>query len=381
MSAPADILLLGGDNGLAARLEEVLAGAARVLLTHGEAAVDNGVALLLVDARGAVLDDVLAGVARPVAVPMLVLGDEGDATFVLDAVRAGARDVVDPSCDDARLRAHLLRHLARRPVDVESGAKGRLHLILGGLPGTTAQFALNYALLRAMAAGEALLMDCTAPWSLAGTALDLRVHYTMGDAVHDLDRMDRALLGAALAIHQPSGLRLLPLATPTAEGAHAPSATAIAALVRRALPLFGELIFDAGDVRHAPLLRELLAIADVVYLVVNQTIASVQGARLLIDTIETQGAAEHIGLVVDDYQPAIMLDAERIAQTLGLPRTVIVPAAPAALANALNEGRPLVLQAPASPYAQAVGIAAGLDAPRPQPITARIAGRVREMLG
>src|SRR3546814_9432214 len=65
-------------------------------------------------------------------------------------------------------------------------------------------------------------------------------------------------------------------------------------------------------------------------------------------------------MVVEDHDPAILLAPQQIARTLGLERVANLPAAQAAMANALNAGEPLVLAEPDSRYALAMSDLAGL---------------------
>lgn len=239
-----------------------------------------------------------------------------------------------------------------------SAAPARMHLFLRALPGggTTAT---ELAVLRAQEAGEALLIDCTLPMSIAAAALDLDPGYGGMDAMRDLDRIDRLLLSSALACHAPSGLRLLPLAS--ADAASQLSPDSLLTLVSRLRAFFGEVIVDTGGIRHAGLLQSLAASATHIHLLCPQTLPGVLGARAVLDMIG-DGAARVV-LTVEDHDPAILLSPRQMSETLGLNQIAVLPEARAAQANALNAGEPLVLANPASAYARAMASLAGRSRP------------------
>src|SRR3546814_10957644 len=89
------------------------------------------------------------------------------------------------------------------------------------------------------------------------------------------------------------------------------------------------------------MIRSLAERATSIHLVTPQTIIGVQGARALIDGLG-EDLLGRVTLVVEDHDPAILLAPQQIARTLGLERVANLPAAQAAMANALNAGEPLV---------------------------------------
>ena len=63
---------------------------------------------------------------------------------------------------------------------------------------------------------------------------------------------------------------------------------------------------------------------------------------------------DRITLVVEDHMPGITLSEEQMRDALGLRRSVRLPAARVELINALNTGRPLVLDQPRAAYSRAL---------------------------
>ncbi|MGK9233427.1 hypothetical protein KXS07_18545 [Inquilinus limosus] len=337
-----------------------------------------------VDGFGTVLAEAvrtLAG-ADPEA-PVIVLGDEADARSVLRVIRAGAADVVDRASDGEALRGQLGRHLAGTPRG-DAGGSGTLTLVLSGQPGGEGLFTVNLAVLRAMAAGGALLVDGALPSSEAGAALNVPLNYTIRDAVQDLSRLDRTLLSSALGHHVASGLHVLPLAV-AGEEVHdiAPDAIVSMLLVLRAL--FGEVVLNAGGIRHPGLLDEFVRAAGRIYLVAPQKFTAVKACRdLLVRIGPSPQVLDRVTLVIEDHMPGIGLTEEQMREALGLKRSVRLPAARVELVNALNAGRPLVLEQPRAQYSKALAklAAEGVAAPaaaasRPAPRGIGLFGRLR----
>jgi pilus assembly protein CpaE len=388
------ITVATSDTNLAAGLIASLEGIAAVIRSAPDTAPllelcgKTKLDLILLDADpvdgfGTGLADVMRAVAGtdPDA-PVIVLGDEGDARSVLRAIRAGAADVIDRNAQGEALSGQLGRHLTGAPRGDAAGG-GALTLVLSGQPGGEGLFAVNLAVLRAKAAGGALLIDGALPSSEAGAALNVPLNYTIRDAVQDLPRLDRTLLSSALGHHAASGLHVLPLAV-AGEEVHDIATDSIVSMQLVLRALFGEVILNAGGIRHPGLLTEFVRAAGRIYLVAPQKFTAVKACRdLLMQIGPSAQVLDRITLVVEDHMPGITLTDEQMREALGLRRSVRLPAARVELINALNTGRPLVLEQPRSPYARALeklageGAAAPAKPDRPALRGPRLFGRLR----
>ena len=388
------LIVATSDTALAARLIGPLEGVAAIIRSAPETAAllelcrKAAPDLVLIDADpvdgfGNMLGEAMREVAGadPEAL-VVVLGDEGDARSVLRAIRAGAADVVDRATEGDELRSQIARHLTGAPRGDAAGA-GALTLVMSGQPGGEGLFAVNLAVLRAKARREGLLIDGALPSSEAGAALNVPLNYTIRDAIQDLSRLDRTLLSSALGHHAPSGLHLLPLAV-AGEEVHdiAPDAIASMLVVLRAL--FGEVVLNVGGIRHPGLLTEFTRAAARIYLVAPQRFTAVKACRdLLVQIAPNPQVLDRITLVVEDHMPGITLSEEQMRDALGLRRSVKLPAARVELINALNTGRPLVLDQPRAAYSRALQrLAAGDAVPAVAPAVkpaARSAGLFRRL--
>jgi pilus assembly protein CpaE len=299
---------------------------------------------------------------------VIAIGDETMAQSVLMAIRAGARDFVSRESSVEQLLSSVAGHLGRAPRR-DKAETGNLTGVIGGESAAGgSSFAINYAVNRAMQKHDVLLIDCNLPSTEAGAALDLDFTYTIRDALQDLSRLDRTLLTSTLARHNPSGVHVLPLALAGEDiGDLTPSA--IVSMLRVMRGLFGETIINIGGIRHAGLLTELLSSATRLYLVLNQKFTTLKSCKeLLTQLAPSPETMKRVTLIVDDYHDEITLTEQQITAAMGLTHSARLPAARAALVNALNRGKPLVLAEPRHPYTRAIGKIAGVPKTPPRAV-------------
>lgn len=296
---------------------------------------------------------------------VIALGDEGDAAAVLAAIRSGVKDFLSRASGSDGLRAQVVSHLGRTPRR-EKAEAGNLLAIISGQPNDgESMYAINYAVLRAQHGNDVLLVDFNLPSSEAGAALDMDMNYTVRDAVHDLSRLDRTLLSAALGKHAGSGLHVLPLAL-TGEGVNDLTPSAIMSLLLVLRGLFAEIVLNVGSIRHSGLLAELAQSATSLHFVTTQKFTSLKACKELLSQVAPGSSTrERITLVIDDYNPDITLSEQQIATTMELKRSARIPTSRAALVNSLNRGRPLVMDEPRSAYTRALQKLANISAKRP----------------
>jgi pilus assembly protein CpaE len=144
------------------------------------------------------------------------------------------------------------------------------------------------------------------------------------------------------------------------------------------------VILNVGGIRHPGLLTEFTRAAARIYLVAPQKFTAVKACRdLLVQISPNPQVLDRITLVVEDHMPGITLSEEQMREALGLRRSVRLPAARVELLNALNTGRPLVLDQPRAAYSRALqrlatgdAVPAAVPAARP---AARGAGLFRRL--
>lgn len=103
---PLKILLICGDDGMAARIGQLLSSAARVEELTVEPTADAGLAMLATNvfhvilfevsqANAAALFQITLLATRAAALPVVVIGPDNDETFLSEAIYSGAQDYLD----------------------------------------------------------------------------------------------------------------------------------------------------------------------------------------------------------------------------------------------------------------------------------------------
>jgi pilus assembly protein CpaE len=361
----AGILLLSVDRMLAQRIEEALGGRVPVELVQSLDAAE-GPGVIVID-RAAIpperaLSAAIATVIESAAGrPVVLATDDLEAEPLLRAIRAGAKDVVPRDGPPAEIAAVLGRLLSDAVTD--RGGRGRLTLVLGVDREACALAATDMALTFAGKGESSLLIDCTLPTSAAATYLDLPVDYGLASAISDMDRLDAGLFAGTAARHDPSGLMLLTFDGGTGAEPAGLSPGDLSALIKLLRGFCGDVVLNAGSLRHSGLLRDVAAQADRVDLLCGQSIREIEATRRLIDRIGAERErVEAMRLLVWDHLPGVLLDGRRMADALGVGSVMALPVDHGRLRNALNAGRPLALEGDGGAYMAAIRRACGVDA-------------------
>lgn len=364
----ARIYLLSVDRTLCKRIAEAMGDHIPVEMVQSLADAELvGPGVVVLDHASIPADRMLSSVLGEVAQAaqgraIVVATEDWYAGPVLQAIRSGASDVLPRGASAGEIASVLTRVL--NSALATQGRLARLTLVLGTDEEATALLATDIALAHAMAPASTLLIDCTLPSSTAEAYLDLKVDYGIASAVADLDRLDASLLADALARHESSGLALLTLDGGTGGEPVGVGPTDIVGLVQILRASCAHIVLCAGSLRNGGLLRELASQAGAIEIVCAQSIRELDACRRLLDRIALDTAsAERLRLVVWDHDVRVLLDGRRMADVLGIEHVIGVPVDRVRLRNALNAGRPMMIERDGGAYAHAVRRAIGRDGP------------------
>jgi len=353
------ILLLSVDSSLADRLADAMGENVTVELMQSldDARAEKPGIIVLDHAAMSgdrSLPSSIAAIAEQAQGKTIVLATDDLATEqVLQAMRAGASDILPRSAGKKEIVAILSRLI--NSAFVTQGLPARLTLVLGADREAAAIAATDMALAMARHRQPGLLIDCTLPNSAAETYLDLKVKYGVASAVADIERLDSSLLADALVRHEPSGLSLLTLDGGTSSEPAGIAPNDIVSLIRLLRASYGDVVLCAGSLRHPGLLRELALQAHVIEVVCRQSIRELDSCRRMLGTLDPDTTAlARMRLLVWDHDPAILLDARRMADVLGLEKVLAIGTDRAQIANAFNAGKPLLGERDSGPYARAI---------------------------
>ena len=353
------ITLLSIDHSLGTRIEQAFAGRAEFqILQQLDTENLSGPGVIVLDQSAVPLERSIATavtdtVARAGGRPVVLATNDADPRDVLIAIRAGAADVLPRESRAEEISTIIGRLLSHSMVG--QARTGRLTLVIGNDAEASAMLATDIALSHASEAKTVVLLDCTLPTSACEAYLDLTVSYGIASAVADMGRLDASLLSNTAAIHEQTGLMLLTLDGGTGGEPAGLAANDVSALVAMLHACCDEVVFCAGNLRNAALLRELASLADKVEFVATQSIRELDAMRRLIDNMSLDVfLMKRCRLLLWDHQPAVLLDGKRMVDILGLGSVLGVPIDRPSSQNALNFGRPLALENDAGAYMQAI---------------------------
>ncbi len=287
-------------------------------------------------------------------------------------MRAGVRDVIEPPLTEERLNDAVAPIRRRRPV-VEvapSSREGKVVTVMspkGGSGKTVIASNLAVLLAQQLGDGRVALVDADLQFGDDSLVLQLEPRLTVVNIVHDIDRLDEALVDSVLARH-PSGLRVLPAPLEPAYADEISLASMIDIIgVMRSM--FEVVVVDTSS-SFDEMLLSILERSDFVLIVVDMDLLSVKNAKLALDTLRLlKFPSSKIRLVLNRANARARLDEREIEKTLGTNVAARIPS-DAAIPASVNEGRPVVLSSPKSKTARGFEEVAAL-------ITGTRAGPVR----
>ncbi|AXB79230.1 hypothetical protein [Novosphingobium sp. P6W] len=362
------IHLLSIDRALAQRITDAMGAHVSVDMAQSlDDATFDGPGIVVIDHASIPAERSMASVIGEVsqAAPgraVVLATEDMYAVHVLQAIRSGATDVMPRGAVAAEVSEILSRVL--NSALASQGRLGRLTLVLGTDRDATAILATDMALAHSLDGPPTLLIDCTLPSSTAEAYLDLKVDYGLASAITDIDRMDASLLGDALARHERSGLTVLTLDGGTGAEPVGIGPSDIVGLVQLLRASCAHVVLCGGSLRNGGLLRELASQAQSIEVVCSQSIRELDSCRRLLDRVALDTAsAQRLRLLVWDHDPRILLDGRRMADALDIDTVLGVPTDRVRMRNALNAGRPMMIERDGGQYAQAIRRACGISAP------------------
>lgn len=291
----------------------------------------------------------------------ILLVAEAEAENLRQAMSAGIREVVTPDAKKAAIKQALNRALSagRRLRDTREGVAPeptrRFILVIsakGGAGKTVVSSNLAVGLAQ-KSHSRCILVDLDLQFGDAATALLLSPEYSMLDAAGAVQRgLDAATLKVFLTSHTPSGLHVL-CAPDDPAAADSLDPASIGQVLDLLAEEFRNVVVDTDPGLSELTLMALERATDIV-IVVDLDVPSVRGTRKLIEVLDVIGmttARRH--LVLNRANSKVGLTPAEVQDTVGihidstLPSTRKVPIS-------INEGRPIVVTGPRSPFGKGI---------------------------
>jgi pilus assembly protein CpaE len=298
-----------------------------------------------------------------------------EPALMLEAMRAGVTEFLTAPVPLQDLKAAVSRVTAANVPP----ATGQVFAFLGAKGGVgTTTVATNVATaLAQIEKGSTLLIDLHLAYGDAAVYLGTEPRFSVMDALENVHRLDKAFLGGLVG-QAKGGLSLL--ASSDRATATPVDAASVRALIDAAARHYRYVVLD---VPRSDVALEALESAARIVIVANQELATVRAATRLSATLRQRYGKERLAVVVSRFDQQSEIGAADVERVLGSPVAHTFPSNYRVALEALNTGRPVVLDNHNKLAAALTGFArvlidAGAEpaAARPQPsIFGRLTGR------
>ena len=281
-------------------------------------------------------------------VPLIAAAYDPSLAFVRGLVRMGAHDVVPLPVELAELETALdpVRRQRASESSVQRTGDARMVAVIKGEGGVGAtallgQLATRFAAEEAAHGREACLLDLDLQFGDAAFQLGLRSSLSLSDLIAAGSRIDGELLRATTTRH-PSGLHvvsaprdILPL--------DAIDSDHLLALIELAKAEFGTVFVDLPS-NWTNWSLSLLARADLVLMVTELSISSLNRARRQLDLLASQGLGDiELRLLLNRFEKRLFsrLSANDVERVLDRTADFTVANDYATMTEAIERGVPL----------------------------------------
>lgn len=286
-------------------------------------------------------------------VGLLVFGPAGDANAMRLAMRAGASDYLPEPLNEADL-LHSLEHVAEE-LSQKSGDPGKLVTVINSKGGSGASFvASNLACgLAKDESRRTALMDLDLQFGGLARYLDLTPERGVAEALDSIGEMDQAAAEAFVTPHV-SGLKLLAAPSDRLMQQH---------IAPEQVDLLLQVFLQHNDFVVADLPRRIddcsttvLERSDCILLVVQQTLAHMNGAAKLLHVIcsELGMHRDCVEVVVNRFAKNSIIELDDVRRTLRVDDVHLIPNQYKLVSDSIDTGNPVIQSAKGSVVAKAL---------------------------
>jgi pilus assembly protein CpaE len=293
--------------------------------------------------------------AQFVATPILVLTAQAGLQDKLRAFEVGADDYLNKPFEPAELAARvaaLVRRSEMVPTTTISKDSSQLartivvHSLRGGTGCST--LAVNLGLSLSNLWGSTILLDLTMTAGQVALMLNENLRRTWADVSRYKEgEADAVSLKSVISLHE-SGLSFIAAPTFPVEGETLRGET-LSAVTNMLKEQYQYIVADLPhDFSEAAI--SALDLADIILLVSAPDMASVRATAAALDTYQKLGyPTERIKPLLNAVFPRSSLSKEKIEAAMGMEFVATIPHVPDTILEAINLGRPLVLDKPKEP--------------------------------
>lgn len=290
---------------------------------------------------------------------VILISDNHDKQLLFSAMRAGVREVLTAPLTTQVLADALQRCAAHQTkLQAQAGhgaAQARVAAFVACKGGCGASFLATHVayLMATEFSKNCALLDLDLQYGDASFYLGAgAAKNTLSDLTHQIERLDAQLLLSCMHTVTP---RLALLAAPQdMETALSVTAKQLDKVLRLARQKYDVLVLDMHRAMDAVAIQAL-DMADVVYLVLDNTMPAVRDAKRQVKLFRSLGYADDkLRVLVNRYDSHGFVDLKSIEEALGLPVVQTLPQQSAAVTESISLGQPLVKSHPQNPVVDAL---------------------------
>jgi pilus assembly protein CpaE len=267
---------------------------------------------------------------------VLIVAAKLDPALMLEAMRAGVNEFVTVPVTVPELQAAIKRLMG----NLAPAARGEVFAFIGAKGGVGATtVAVNTATaLAKMSPSSTLLIDLNVACGDAAVFLGAEPRFSVMDALENVQRLDSAYF-SGLVVHNKSGLDLLGAAARPLTRTFEP------ARIRTLLDyVSGAHQYTVLDVpRSDSAALDSLELATKIVLVVNQELATVRNASRTAATLKQRYGQARLSMVLARTDRRAEIGLDDVERTVGLEINHMIPNDYRLALQAMNKGRPIVL--------------------------------------
>jgi pilus assembly protein CpaE len=283
---------------------------------------------------------------------VVIIAASLEPALMLEAMRAGVTEFLTTPLTAPDLQAAINRVTTQGAA----GSKGEVFAFVGAKGGVgTTTVAVNVATaLGQIDPGSTLLIDLHLAYGDAAVFLGTEPRYSVVDALENVHRLDKAFF-SGLVGQARGGLALL--ASSDRASATPVDSASIRSLIDAAARHYAHVLLD---VPRNEVMLDALESASRIVIVANQELATVRAATRLSASLRQRYGRERLSIVISRFDQQSDIAQSDVERVLGSPVAHTFPSNYRIALEALNAGRPVVLDNHNKLAASLTGFARGL---------------------
>jgi pilus assembly protein CpaE len=255
--------------------------------------------------------------------------------LMLEAMRAGITECVAEPLERDQLEASIKRVSSAAPV-----TRGEVFAFVGAKGGVgTTTLAANVATVLAKAGHSVLFVDLHVAYGDASVYLGVEPRFSVVDALESMGRLDQSVLKSLVV---SSGAKVDLLASASRDPGRPVDLKGIPTLIDLATRLYRYVVIDVP--RNGRAVVDPLEKADSIIVVSNHELAALRSASQLAAALRARHGSSRVSVVVSRFDRTSEITSKDIDKAVGESVKHTFPSDYRVALQALNQGRPLVLE-------------------------------------